>query len=574
MEKYVLKIENYEDFYQDGPELKNQFIDDFLLQSYLKRMLPKKIQNEINQDLTRFGDRVISDIYDMGIDAEKNEPFLKQYDVWGKKINDVVVSQGWKELDKVSSEEGLIAIGYERNYQEFSRIYQFAKLYLFTPSSAVYTCPLAMSDGAAKLIEVYGDQKLKETAYNRLISTDPSKFWTSTQQMTERTGGSDVARALTIAEPTDENSVYKLFGHKWFVSAITAQMGMTLAKIRQDDGNVIPGSRGLSLFYMEMRNQDGSYNGIEIEALKDKLGTRALPTAQMSLNGTKSYLVGEPGNGVKKIATLFNVTRIYNALSAVSFMRRGIALSKDYAFKREAFKKTIIDHPLHVLSLARMQVELEGAFHLTFFEVSLMGKEECGIATSDEIALLRLFTPIAKLYTAKQSIEVVSSHLETIGGIAYLEESGFPKLLRDTQVLSIWEGTPAIMALDMLRAIEKDSAYLPLIRFITNKLELIVDTTFQLEKDYISESFQKLQEFFEFANSKGKEYLSLSAIDVLYSIARITIAVLLLEHAQWCKENNEYPNAIFVVKEWCKKDLTPFKKIENLDVEHYKAIIK
>ena len=126
----------------------------------------------------------------------------------------------------------------------------------------------------------------------------------------------------------------------------------------------------------------------------------------------------------------------------------------------------------------------------------------------------------------------------------------------------------------MLRAIEKDSAYLPLIRFITNKLELIVDTTFQLEKDYISESFQKLQEFFEFANSKGKEYLSLSAIDVLYSIARITIAVLLLEHAQWCKENNEYPNAIFVVKEWCKKDLTPFKKIENLDVEHYKAIIK
>ncbi|OLS24605.1 MAG: putative acyl-CoA dehydrogenase AidB [Candidatus Heimdallarchaeota archaeon LC_3] len=567
-------MENYDDFFQEGPELQNQFNDDALLLSYLKRVLPEDMLKQITPDLERLGDRVVKDIYDMGIDAELNEPYLKQFDVWGKKINEVVVSDGWQELEEVSAEEGLVAIGYERKYGDLSRVYQFAKLYLFTPSSAVFTCPLAMSDGAIRLIEVYGDQELKSIAIKNLTSRDPSEFWTSTQQMTERTGGSDVARALTIAEKTDIEGEYKLFGHKWFVSAVTAQMGMTLAKIRQEDGNIIPGSRGLSLFYLKMRNKDGTYNNIEIEALKDKLGTRALPTAQLSLNGSLAKLVGEEGNGIKKIATLFNVTRIYNALSAVSFMRRAIALSLDYAKKREAFKELIINHPLHIQSLARMQTEFEGAFQLTFFEVALMGKVECGTATTNEKVLLRLLTPIAKLYTAKQSIEVVSEYLEMLGGIGYLEDTGFPKLLRDTQVLSIWEGTTNVLSLDMLRAIEKDQAYYPLIETIDDKLKQITLPELIQDKGKVSDAFEKLQLFFKQAFAIGKEYLNLSSRDLSYSIARIMISVLLLEHAQWCHINNTYPNSLAVAHEWCKKNLSVFEIIEDVDIDHFKSIIQ
>jgi len=169
-------MENYDDFFQEGPELQNQFNDDALLLSYLKRVLPEDMLKQITPDLERLGDRVVKDIYDMGIDAELNEPYLKQFDVWGKKINEVVVSDGWQELEEVSAEEGLVAIGYERKYGDLSRVYQFAKLYLFTPSSAVFTCPLAMSDGAIRLIEVYGDQELKSIAIKKLTSRDPSEI--------------------------------------------------------------------------------------------------------------------------------------------------------------------------------------------------------------------------------------------------------------------------------------------------------------------------------------------------------------------------------------------------------------
>jgi len=251
--------------------------------------------------------------------------------------------------------------------------------------------------------------------------------------------------------------------------------------------------------------------------VSDELGKIRL--LKDELTGSKAKLVGDIGNGVKKISTLFNVTRIYNAISAVSFIRRAIALSKDYAKNREAFKDLIVNHPLHIQSLARMQVELEGAFHLTFFEIGLMGKEECGTATREEKALLRILTPITKLYTAKQSIEVVSEHLETMGGLGYLEDTGFPKLLRDAQVLSIWEGTTNVLALDMLRAIEKDQAYLPLINTINQKLDQISISELSSDKEIVSNAFEKLQKFFKHAYSIGKSYLTLAARDLSFSIS-------------------------------------------------------
>ena len=571
----VRVVEDYSDFFQEPPVLENQFIDDIVLQSYLKRKLPNHLYLEIERDLKRLGERVITDIYEMGKDAEKNEPVLKQFDVWGKRVDVVEVAKGWQSLGKVSAEEGLVAIGYERKYGDLSRIYQFAKLYLFTPSSAVYTCPLAMTDGAARLIEVYGDEFLKKQVYPQLISRDPQFYWTSGQWMTERTGGSDVARALTIAEPVSrEKNEYSLHGHKWFTSSITSEIAMTLAKIRQPDGSIPPGSRYLSLFYVKVKNDDGTYNNIEIEALKNKLGTKALPTAQIALNGTMARLIGEEGNGVKKIATLFNITRIYNALTSVSYMRRAIALSYDYSFKREAFKKRIIDHPLHIQALAKMQVEFEGNFHLVFYEIELLGKDECGTATEDEKKLLRLLTPVCKLYTAKRAIELVSEHLEMIGGLGYLEDTGLPVLLRDSQVLSIWEGTTNVLSLDMLRAMKKELAFESFTTIVRDKINALEADEFRQEKASIQQAFGKLQDFMGHALTQDKEYLELVSRDVAYSIAQIMAGVLLIEHAIWCSQNNIYPNSKQIAKMWFDRDLTPFERLYGKTVNDFKEIIK
>ncbi len=543
------------EFYQDGPVLGNQYQADKLLRSYLNRVLPADIFTELEPDLLNLGNRVVTDIMEMAEDAESNEPQLISFDPWGKRIDKIKTSKGWKDLDQVSAEEGMVAIGYERKYGEYSRIYQFVKLYLFHPSSAVYTCPLAMTDGAARLLEIYGDESLKNNAYKHLTSRVPGEFWTSGQWMTERTGGSDVGRTETIAR--FEDGGYKLYGTKWFTSATTSQMAITLARIEDEQGNTIPGSRGLSLFYLEVYTQKGQLNSITIHRLKNKLGTKALPTAELTLNGTNARLIGDIGGGVKKISSLFNITRIYNAKSSIGLMRRAIALAKDYSLRREAFGKKLAEHPLHLETLANLEVEFQGAFQSVFYTSELLGKEECGKATADEIAVLRMLTPLIKLYTAKQAIKVVSEVLESFGGAGYVEDTGIPKLLRDTQVLSIWEGTTNILSLDTLRSIEKENTFAPFIKNILNRLENISEQELLISRDKVYQSVQKIKEYFIQAVKEGKTYIETGARSFAFSLIRTFTASLMLEHAQWSLNNENDRSFTISAIRWCNQDLTP-----------------
>src|SRR5204863_4270071 len=168
--------------------------------------------------------------------------------------------------------------------------------------------------------------------------------------------------------------------------------------------------------------------------------------------------VGVSGDGIRKLATLFSITRVYNAVAAVGGMRRAIALATDYASRRSAFGKPLAQLPLHVETLAEMQLELRAAFLLAFRVVELLGKEESGEATDSELRLLRFLIPVAKLYTAKRAIAVASETIEAFGGAGYGEDSGIPRLLRDAQVLSLWEGTTNVLSLDTLRAMERTNA--------------------------------------------------------------------------------------------------------------------
>src|SRR5699024_3951504 len=157
-------------------------------QDYLKSYLPQDILTEIQPDLKRFGKRVATELVDYARACENNPPQLTNFDAWGNRIDRIEVTPEWNKLRESAAEEGLVAIGYERKQGEYSRLYQFVKLYLFTPSSAIYSCPLAMSDCAARLIEHYGDDFLKDKPYKGLTSRDPKEFLTSGQWMTERTG--------------------------------------------------------------------------------------------------------------------------------------------------------------------------------------------------------------------------------------------------------------------------------------------------------------------------------------------------------------------------------------------------
>jgi len=437
-------------FLQPPPELGNQYDDDRVLTAYLRRALPAGVLVEIEPELREMGGLAGGELYRASLADRLNEPRLTRWSAWGERIDEVELTGVWRRAERLAAERGVVAVAYERRHGRFSRLHQFALAYLFTPSTDLYSCPLAMTDGAAAALLASGEREPIARAVPRLTSRDPERFWTSGQWMTETTGGSDVGGTETVARPApDVPGGWRLSGRKWFTSAVGAQMALALAR---PEGNP-PGPGGLGLFYLETRGADGRLAGVRVERLKDKLGTRKLPTAELFLDGVAAWPVGEPRGGVRAIAPMLNVTRTWNAVSAAAFMRRGLALARDYARRRVAFGAPLADQPLHRDTLAGLQAEFEGAFLLTFRVAELLGRAEAGEADEGDRALLRALTPIAKLTTAKQAVAVTSEVLEAFGGAGYLEDTGLPVLLRDAQVLPIWEGTTNVLALDLLRAL-------------------------------------------------------------------------------------------------------------------------
>src|SRR5262245_34064798 len=213
------------EFFQDAPSLGNQYDDDRALRSYLRRKLPADMLAEIEPGLRRLGERAVTDILALGDAAEASPPRHVPYDPWGRRVDRIDVCDAWKALERVAVEEGIVATAYERRHGPLSRVHQFARLYLYGPSSAVYTCPLAMTDGAARAIELHGDDWLKANVLPRLSAREPERFWSSGQWMTERTGGSDVSGTSTVAR--FESGEHRLYGTKWFTSATTSQMALT-----------------------------------------------------------------------------------------------------------------------------------------------------------------------------------------------------------------------------------------------------------------------------------------------------------------------------------------------------------
>src|SRR2546423_13613074 len=501
------------EFFQDPPKLGNQYDDDALLRGYLRWRLPPKILGEIEPELHRLGDRVVTDILALEEAAEVEPPRHVQYDPWGARVDRIVTSDAWRALDRVSAEEGIVAPGYERAHGAHSRIHQFARLYLFAPSSALYSCPLAMTDGAARFLEVHGDDATRAT-FAHLTSRDPRQFWTSGQWMTERSGGSDVGSTSTIARGEAGND-YRLYGLKGVTSATTSQVAMNLAR----GGGAPAGGSGLSVFLVTLRDRDGTLRNIRVERLKDKLGTRALPTAELTLEGTPARLVGGAGDGIRKIATLLNITRVYNAVAAVAGMRRAIALATDYARRRTAFGKPLIEHPLHVETLADIMLQFRAGFLLAFRAVELLGKEECGEASETDLKLLRLLIPIAKLYTAKQAVAVASEALEAVGGAGYVEDTGIPRLLPDAQVLPIWEGTTNILSLDALRAMERGDVFPEWASDIRRRLGGAKSVGLSMCAERTLSAVQSIEKHVARASGEGSEFQQAGARGFALSIA-------------------------------------------------------
>jgi acyl-CoA dehydrogenase len=519
-------------FCQPPPTLGNQYEDDRVLRSYLKRTLSAEMLHEIEPSLKEMGRLAGDDLYRMQLADRLNEPVLTSWDAWGNRIDHIELTPLWRVAERIAAEHGVVATAYEGRHGRFSRLHQCALAYLFTPSTDIYSCPLAMTDGAARTLLHSKNQALIDRAVPRLTTRRAEQFWTSGQWMTEATGGSDVGLSESVARQ-DAEGIWRLYGRKWFTSATTSQMALTLAR---PEGNA-SGGQGLALFYVETRDNGGRLRKIEINRLKDKLGTRKVPTAELTLEGTPAQPVFGMTDGIRNIAPMLNITRLWNGISAVSLMRRGLALALDYARKRVAFGATLNEKPLHLDTLASLQAEAEAAFHLAFFVAELTGRSEAGEINEEETLLLRLLTPVMKLTTAKQAVMVSSEVLEAFGGAGYVEDTGLPVLLRDSQVLPIWEGTTNVLSLDCLRALGEGNKAFQALKAEANRL---IET---IHEDRLAEAARLVRSALEHADrwlleakAEGQATFESGARRFALTLGRTMELALLIKHAQWSKD--------------------------------------
>ncbi|KAI5855034.1 acyl-CoA dehydrogenase/oxidase [Durotheca rogersii] len=558
--------------------------DDPVLARILQQYLPPRAQATVGASIHKLSRRVLEPaILSHATEAETNVPILRPLTTFGQENrNDPLwTCAGWNALKDIGIEEGIVARAYDQGVTTHNRrIDQFGHAHVWSHSSAMTMCPMSMVDGAAKLLlrhknDADGDQpglhRVIAESYRRLTSTDPSEAWTSGQWMTERTGGSDVSGTETVARRLSDGEIasdtaagrdkdaiglplgpWRLDGFKWFSSATDSDMTVLLART----------PKGISAFYMPLRRGAGGaargateLNGVRIQRLKSKLGTRALPTAELEIRGARGWLLGEEGRGVKEISAILNITRIHAAAGSAAYWARGLAVCRAYSKVRLVRGRPLRENAQHAFWMARETVRYWAAAHLTFFGAALLGCGEQGweAAAAGSIggeglvprageareALLRLLTPVVKAQVSLASVRGLREAMECLGGVGYCENSedggvlNVAKMFRDAIANTIWEGTASVMAEDVRRVLaDRRIARGNAVEAVFGAWAAAVldrcRPRFAPECDVVRE---RLQALVAVVQTSGPAELEYRSRDVLEHIEAVTAAALLLYNA-------------------------------------------
>ncbi len=455
-------------FVQQVGEPGDPYVRDITLRGWLTRVLGDEGAAAAHPRLAALGTDVAGRLRAAHLDAETHPPVLHRYDPYGARVDRIETAIGWARQRQAAVEHGLVSLPYRASaragWGAGARVVQHALLHLYGPESATFSCPVAMTDGAAALLSRPDvPEETRRRWLPRLVDTDPDTALFSGQWMTESQGGSDIARSSTVARDAGDGS-WRLTGEKWFCSAADAQVAIALAR---PDGAPAQSSRVLVPFLVPRYAAgsplaepdaagDAPAPGVRVHRLKDKLGTRALPTAEIGLTNAWADPIGDPGApGLGRMMTLVLVTRLHNAAAAASGMRRGLDQAIAYARRRQVAGGVLTGSPLHRATLATLDVHARAAFALAGHGFHLLGRVEVD-GDRDAAAQLRLVAPLAKLLTGRLAVAAASEYIEAFGGSGYVEDTGVPRLLRDAQVLPIWEGTTNVLSLDVLRALRQD----------------------------------------------------------------------------------------------------------------------
>jgi alkylation response protein AidB-like acyl-CoA dehydrogenase len=415
------------------------------LRDVVRRKLDDEAYAWAEPQLMAMGERAAKEVAPLAAIADRERPRLVTHDARGNRIDRVDYHPSYRSMEGIAYGSGMIAMKYtDHPHRKDAHVAGFALGYLFAMAEMGLYCPLCMTDGVARVLSRHGTDEMKANVVPRLASTDLDTLWTGGMFLTERGGGSDVGANETVARRAADGT-WRLTGRKWFCSNVDAQAVLVTARPE----GAPEGTRGLRTFFLQPRGQAG----VTIDRLKEKLGVRSMPTGEVTLLDAPAVEIGS----FAPMAEMLNLSRLYNAVASIAVIGRAIHEARWYIERRQAFGRPVIEFPLAQETLADLEAEHAAAMLLTFEAVDALRRADNGDA--EAARLLRILTPIAKAVTGKLAVPCVSEAMELIGGNGYIEESPMPRLLRDAQVLPIWEGTTNVLVLDTLRTSQNERGH-------------------------------------------------------------------------------------------------------------------
>jgi len=431
------------------------------------RYLPPELHAHLLPHLDRLGALAGSRLDELATIADRNPPTLSVRNRSGQDESHIHKHPAYIDMERLAyGEFGLAALSHRGGVLGWSApmppAAKYALSHLFVQAEFGLCCPVSMTDSLARTLRKFGDPALVERVLPQVTSQDFDELRQGAMFMTEQGAGSDVSATSTRAELQDDGT-WRLYGDKWFCSNADAGFAMVLARSESVDG-----LKGVSLFLLPRDLPDGTHNAYRILRLKDKLGTRSMASGEIRLEGAHAWLVGERGKGFQQMADMINNSRLSNGMRAAGLMRRAVTEAIYFAQHRRAFGKRLIEMPLMRRQLIKMTVWAEQARSVMFQTATALDRAE---HDPHAAALARIMTPLIKFRACRDARKVTGDGMEVRGGCGYIEEFVEARLVRDAHLGSIWEGTSNIVALDVLRAIQKTDALAALRQHIDGLLQ-------------------------------------------------------------------------------------------------------
>lgn len=527
--------------------MRNFYTEDKTLRRLLEEKLPADFFEYADRELEEFGRLCAGPIDTRAVHTDREgEPKLVRYDKMGNEVSRVWLNEGYRKTIQETYDTGIV--GYlHKEIPELGRIgnyvYAFSQGYLLSHAEPGFYCPVTLSKATAYLIDRYADARLKEKFLPHVLSTGEVELYEGATFLTERQGGSDVGANEVEAVKTGDH--YEISGEKYFASnAGACGVAMVLARI---DG-AQAGTRGLSLFLVpwEENRQKGK---LRIRRLKDKLGVRAVPSGEVEFEGAKGYLVGEAERGFYYMMEALNLSRVSNAVASLGIMKRAYLEARNYAMEREAFGNKLTAYPMVKETLsnlaAKQEVELQALFEVIELMDRVMGTERN--ASAEEELLFRLYVAIMKKESAEQAIHFAHEAIEMHGGNGYIEDFVTPRLLRDAQVLTVWEGTANILGLEVLRLIGKYNADEIFSEELSGRLDGVADSAW---KDKVKAELDKLEKQINQVKKLSPEMQTYYTKRLAEGMAAVFESVVALEMTDHGNNRQKAVSEVFLHSVW------------------------